>query len=310
MSSLKDIFGPIVADIGAIFKGIGRFFSRLFRRMRVSSKLFARKNKRGIKSVVDNVSSMSRMKKAFAAMALYMSGFVVWQLFAYDFEQTLFVSVNLILVGIVAALMCFILFKAKQTYNDLRASLGEQAMVRKKKDQEIATLKSELMQLRLASKNQVSFGKKSQALLDAVAKHYKERKPDEPKGKFVLKALAECYEICGGVIYFKNTDSNMFEYAGEYALLDHPDFHPVGENDGFIGEAIKEAKPVELTEVPADYFTVLSGLGQTSSIKLYDLPIKRDGEVVAIAEVSSFGKLSIVDVWADIDNLILSGIKN
>ena len=310
MSKFIDIFKPILDDICAIGRSIKGFFSRGTRRTVVAGKVFARKNKRGIKSVFGRISAMSRMKKAFFVMAIYVSIFVVWQMFAYDFEQTVFVAVNLILVGVAAALICLILFKAKQTYNELRVSIDEQAIVKKKKDQEIASLKSELMQLRLASKNQVSFGKKSQALLDAVAKYYKEQKSDDPRGKFILKALAECYEICGGVIYYKNDESKLFDFAGEYALLDHPEFKSVGEDDGFVGLAVKNAKAVELSDVPADYFTVLSGLGQTSSIKLYVLPLKLDGQVVAVAEVSSFNKLSIVDVWSDIDNLILSSIKN
>lgn len=310
MISLKNIYEPIVNDITTLGARLKKTIAKGSRRTTITCEVIARKNKRNFNKMYNALVSMSRMKKAFLCMAIYIIVFIIWQLFAYSLEQTTFVTINLILVGTVATLICIILYKAKQVYIMLNETIEEQNALKKKKDQEIATLKSEIMQLKLASKKQVSFGKKSQALLDAVEKYYQAKTNTEPQGQFILKALAECYEICGGIIYYKNNQNNKFEYAGEYALLTHPEIEPVGENDGFLGQTIKDGIPIEVKDVPADYFSVLSGLGQTSSIQLYVLPIKYNSEVVAIAEITSFSKLSIVDVWSDIDNLILSSIKN
>lgn len=254
----------------------------------------------------NSVDRMSRMKRAYITMSFYVAIFIVWQIFAYTLSQTTFVIVNLILVGLVAILICFILIKAKQEVVMLKATIDAQNIAKKKKEQEIAILKSEIMDLKMTSKRQVSFGKKSQAFLDSITKNYQLRKSDEPSLQYLLKAMTECYEICGAIAYQKNFETGEFEYAGEYALKKHEEIKSINEKDGFIGQVIESGKAMKLEDVPADCFTVISGLGQTETIQLYILPIKVKSEIVAVLEISSFTKLAVVDIWNEIDSLILS----
>ena len=90
------------------------------------------------------------------------------------------------------------------------------------------------------------------------------------------------------------------------ALADNVSSNVVDSNDGLIGQVLKTKKVMEVFDVPADCFTVITGLGNTTSIHLYILPIVRDNEVCGVIEATSFVKLAIVDVWEDIQGLLLA----
>lgn len=252
------------------------------------------------------INSMSRTKKAYIAMGIYIVVFFFWQLKAYDYSQTLFVLVNLVMVSLVALFLCYILVQAKKSISKVNDDMNELMALKKKRDHEISAMKSELMSLRMEKKKQISVGKNSQPFIDALQVYRKEQKPDAPKGQYILKSLAQCYEICGAVVYLKEEGEDVFRNAGEYALADNVSSNVVDSNDGLIGQVLKTKKVMEVFDVPADCFTVITGLGNTTSIHLYILPIVRDNEVCGVIEATSFVKLAIVDVWEDIQGLLLA----
>lgn len=257
-------------------------------------------------SVAGFINSMSKLKKAFIVMGIYITIFYLWQLKTYDYSQTVFVLVNLILVTVAALFVCYILIQAKKSIRKINEDMQELLALKKKRDHEISAMKSELMSLRMERKKQISFGKKSQALIDAVQVYRKEQKPGVPKGQFILKSLAQCYEICGAVIYLKEEGEDVLRFAGEYALADKVTSEVVDSSDGLVGQVMKTKKVMEVNDVPAECFTVVTGLGHTSAIHLYVLPIVKDDEVYGVIEATSFNKLAVVDVWEDIQGLLLT----
>ncbi len=230
----------------------------------------------------------------------------LWQFFAYSLPQPVFVIVNIVLFGVVLLYVCLMMFKMKKAMATLLTTIDESTLARKKKDQEVAQLKSELLDLKMLSRKQMSFGKNSQALIDAVKKNKQEQREGEMRGQFLLRSLSQCYNICGGVVYMLDDESGKYEFAGEYALSEEPTVKVVDETDGLIGQVLREGKPVQHHEIDSEYLTTVSGLGRTSKLSLYVLPVKKDGKIVAIIEITSFTKLAVVDVWKDIDTLLLT----
>lgn len=252
------------------------------------------------------IGAMSNIKKAYILMSMYIILFYFWQLRAYDLPQTVFVLVNLVLVTLAALFLCFVLIQSKKSVSKINEDMKELMALKKKRDHELSAMKSELMSLRMERKKQISFGKKSQALIDAIEVYKKEQKPGMPKGQFILKSLAQCYEICGAIIYLKEENEEFFRFAGEYALADKVAPEVIDGNDGLVGQVLKTKKVMEVNDVPADYFTVITGLGHTLSIHLYVLPIVKDGVVCGVIEATSFNKLAVVDVWEDIQGLLMA----
>ncbi len=253
-------------------------------------------------------SDEQKKKKAIFTLcsSLVVVMFFVWQFLAYEIPQTAFVIVNIILFAFLSMIVSLILYKSKKDVKELNDAIDEMNFAKKKRDQEMAQMKSELLDMRMTMRKQTTFGKNSQALIEAVQKNKKEVREGEMKGQYLLRSLVQCYQICGGVIYILDPETNKYELAGEYALNEEPQKREVDETDGLVGQVIVDGKAVHHENVPSDYMTILSGLGKTESVNLYILPVKSDDKVVAVIEISSFGKLTIVDVWKDIESLLLT----
>jgi putative methionine-R-sulfoxide reductase with GAF domain len=306
MIEIKNIYNKLLSDLQPSFDNVVTRVKGGRDAVRKSGSRVGQFFKNIYDKVFGFINATSRIKKAYITMGVYIVIFYLWQLKAYECSQTLFVLVNLVMVTIAALFLSYILVQSKKAITKVNDDMKELMALKKKRDHEISAMKSELMSLRMERKKQISFGKKSQALIDAIQVYKKEQKPGVPKGQFVLKSLAQCYEICGAVIYLKEENEDVFRFAGEYALADRVASEVVDSNDGLIGQVMKTKKVMEVNDVPAEYFTVITGLGHTSTIHLYVLPIVKNDEVCGVIEATSFNKLAVVDVWEDIQGLLLA----
>lgn len=261
--------------------------------------------------IYDFIMDMSLATKVFISLSVFLCVFLFWQFMTFNVTQPVFVMVNLLLVIISSAFTCYVIFSANSKIQSLNEEIENLEQTKKDKDMEIRGLKSEIHDLNIASRKQQSFGKNSQVLIDTIKKNRKEAQPSDPMGLFLLKSLAQCSDICCGMIYMKRAEDDVFEYAGGYALsgdVSSDDATPreVTKDDAIVGQAIRNGQIMIISDVPSDSLKIVSGLGTSKSMNIYVLPIKYNGEVVAIAEVSSFSKLAVADIWKDIDNVLLN----
>lgn len=280
---------------------------------------------------VKSLQGISYQRRVVICVAVYVLIFYLWQILAYGLPQTVFVAVNLLFVTLLSVFISHMLFYMKKLNNEAAAKLEEEVALRKKKEKEVMGIKSELHDLKMASRKQTTFGKNSQALIDSLRKNKAAKKPGEMPGQYILRSLVQNYEICAGVLYLRDEtpaepqadaaavegqsesaegvksgeEGTRFVLSGQYALLDEPLLTCITEFDGIAGQAIKTGKAVHVKNVPKDYINISSGLGHTDSLNLYVLPLKKGGQVAGLAEVASFGKLSLADIWPDIDEVIL-----
>ncbi len=267
---------------------------------------------KGATQLVQGIQAVVAHKKTVNSVlvGLFIVIFFTWQVFAYQFSQAIFIGVNILLFAVMAAYISYMIMSGQNSINDLVKTLDDAVLARKKKEQEVAQLKSEIHDLKMASRKQMSFGKNSQALIDAVKKNRAEQPEGDLKGQFLLKSISQCYSICGGVVYMLNEKTNKYDFAGEYALIEKPTRLTIDEEDGLIGQVIKEGKAKQYSNINAEYLATVSGLGRTQNLSLYILPVKEKTEdtdkIVAIIEITSFTKLAVVDIWKDIDTLLLA----
>ena len=64
----------------------------------------------------------------------------------------------------------------------------------------------------------------------------------------------------------------------------------VGE--GLVGQCAQEKESILLTDVPSDYVTINSGLGESTPLNIIVLPILFEGSVRAVVELASFSRFS------------------
>jgi signal transduction histidine kinase/CheY-like chemotaxis protein/HAMP domain-containing protein len=84
--------------------------------------------------------------------------------------------------------------------------------------------------------------------------------------------------------------------------------------EGLVGQCAKEKKRILLTEVPADYVRISSGLGAATPLNVVVLPVLHEGTMRAVIELASFSPFSVthqafLDQITESIGLVLSTIE-
>lgn len=306
MSFIREISSKLLKELGIACKDVWSLILRVCKVVSPYIAKFYKKCSDIYEDYLAKLKDVSFRKRAFVGMTLFLIAFFLWQIFAYTLTQTLFVIVNLLFVTVSSIMICVIIVSTQRRVREIRGQLEVAEAYKRKKEKEISSLKKEIHDFKIAAKNQTTFGKNSQALIDSVKKNKMEQRQGEGKGQYILRSIALHYEVCCGVIYMKNEETQQFDLAGQFALTDDPKYTSINEQDGIAGLAISTGKVQNWTDIPDDYISISSGLGQTKSLQLYVLPLKKNGNVEAVIEVACFGKLVLADIWSDIDNLLLN----
>jgi HAMP domain-containing protein/CheY-like chemotaxis protein len=108
----------------------------------------------------------------------------------------------------------------------------------------------------------------------------------------ILSELAPLVPMQHGVIYFNEaTDGGepdlrlLASYA--YTEGEHLKARFRG-GEGLVGQAALEKQPILLTDVPADYVKISSGLGASAPSNIFVVPVLFEGQVKAVIELASF----------------------
>jgi len=112
----------------------------------------------------------------------------------------------------------------------------------------------------------------------------------------ILSEVAPLVSAQHGVFYTMKTPaagSPVLEMQAGYGFEERRQLSTsfrVGE--GLVGQCAKERKRILLTEVPADYVRINSGLGASSPLSIIVLPVLFEGSVRAVIELASFSSFS------------------
>src|SRR5271154_6237401 len=113
----------------------------------------------------------------------------------------------------------------------------------------------------------------------------------------ILSELAPLLSAQHGVFYTLVT----LEAGGEPVLLYQAGYgykerkHLASEfrlGEGLVGQCAQEKESILLTDVPSDYVTINSGLGESTPMNIIVLPILFEGSVRAVVELASFSPFS------------------
>jgi signal transduction histidine kinase/CheY-like chemotaxis protein/HAMP domain-containing protein len=124
----------------------------------------------------------------------------------------------------------------------------------------------------------------------------------------VLSELAPLVEAQVGAFYTSTLDSSdaYLELLATYALGEPRKArarYRIGES--LVGQAARERKRINVTNVPADYLKISSALGEAPPSHLVVVPIIFEGDVKGVIELGSFQRFSAIKL-AFIDQLIES----
>jgi len=116
--------------------------------------------------------------------------------------------------------------------------------------------------------------------------------------RMILSELAPLLSAQHGVFYtlvkLEDGDEPVLQYQAGYGYRERKhlanQFH-LGE--GLVGQCAREKERILLTDVPGDYVTINSGLGDSPPLNIIVLPILFEGSVRAVVELASFSPFSV-----------------
>ena len=104
----------------------------------------------------------------------------------------------------------------------------------------------------------------------------------------VLSNIAKELDIVQGLFYIREKGSDDFSINGKYAYFGEKE--PANFEIGITlpGQVAKNKKTLNLTHIPNNYLTILSGLGNSSPNNIIILPLIFENETIGIIELASF----------------------
>ena len=107
----------------------------------------------------------------------------------------------------------------------------------------------------------------------------------------ILSELAPLVPMQHGVIYFNEsaTEEPDLRLLASYAYSEGEQLKTrFRAGEGLVGQAAVEKDPILLTDVPANYVQVSSGLGSAAPTNIFVVPVLFEGQVKAVIELASF----------------------
>ncbi|MBN2521409.1 MAG: GAF domain-containing protein [Bacteroidales bacterium] len=132
-----------------------------------------------------------------------------------------------------------------------------------------------------------------------VSRIVPDEKETESKEVFAEKLLINIskeYEIVVGIVYLKNKKEDLFSYLATYAYFSDKNPEDFKTGITLAGQAAKDKTILNLSELPDNYITVLSGLGKSKPNNLLIIPIVYNDITIGIIELASFKKFDDSDI--------------
>ena len=105
----------------------------------------------------------------------------------------------------------------------------------------------------------------------------------------LVKTLVDYLEVNQGALFLFDEDENALKLFAAYSL---GKFKAISETfelgDGLIGSCALERKAIYVTEIPENYFSIHSGLGEAKPKCIYLMPLSVDNRLYGVLELASF----------------------
>jgi two-component system, chemotaxis family, sensor kinase CheA len=106
-------------------------------------------------------------------------------------------------------------------------------------------------------------------------------------GQEYIQAIIPAINACYGVIYLKKEKGKRpyLKRIASYANDKVKEEIELGE--GLVGQCLKDGRPIRLFDIPDEFIRISTGLWESKPRSVLILPIKLDGEVLAVIELAS-----------------------
>ncbi len=135
--------------------------------------------------------------------------------------------------------------------------------------------------------------------------------------RLILSELAPMVSSHQGLFYIMDNSKNepLLKMLATYAFRERKNLCNVLKiGEGLVGQCAYEKQRILLTQVPENYITISSGLGEARPLNIVVLPVLFEGNVKAVIELASFEHfsstgLALLDQLAEIFGIVVNTIE-
>lgn len=127
-----------------------------------------------------------------------------------------------------------------------------------------------------------------------LKKQFTGYKADSVSG--LVDLLVKQYEVMAAIGYC-SVNEQHYKVVKRFGVEDELELPVLSLEDGLHAQAIKDNCPMEISDVPADYIEVGSGIGSAKPLYLYILPLIQDEHHGLVLELATFKKTDLIEVW-------------
>lgn len=124
--------------------------------------------------------------------------------------------------------------------------------------------------------------------------------------ELVLKNLAGKLNGVQGIFYIRSSSDLMYKPAASYAYFSNQNPPEFKMGETLSGQAVKDQRILIIQNIPDQYITVLSGLGNGNPKCILMLPVCYKSEVIGLIELATFKSIDSVyeSALKDISDII------
>ena len=105
----------------------------------------------------------------------------------------------------------------------------------------------------------------------------------------LLSALAPLLNVGHGVVYIWEKTTRRLQLVGSFGFRERKGLNTsFALGEGLVGQCARERVPITLTQPPADYIRIGSGLGEATPQVIAVAPVLHGGQVLGVVELASF----------------------
>ncbi|MFO8001114.1 MAG: GAF domain-containing protein [Marinilabilia sp.] len=121
----------------------------------------------------------------------------------------------------------------------------------------------------------------------------------------LLYLLSELFHGMAVILFKKDEPSGRFVVETTYGLPD--DFEPQSfeAGEGIHGQVVNDGKPELIEDIPEEYFSVNTALGESRNYYLYMLPVIKDNVCTGLIELLTFRESDVERIWPGIMNKLV-----
>ncbi|HKQ69799.1 MAG TPA: response regulator, partial [Polyangiaceae bacterium] len=113
--------------------------------------------------------------------------------------------------------------------------------------------------------------------------------------KLIMSQLTPLISAHYGAFFMMDGEADELRLMSTYAYRARKNVsNTFARGEGLVGQCALEKEAILLTQVPADYIQISSGLGEATPLNIIVLPVLFEGEVKAVIELASFHPFSAI----------------